>query len=167
MLFSTKDHSRPLFWEDDTWKFLADHGRKFYRSRPVSGSGGFSRRLRRGAPQLHDVATTALEKLMKESFGDGAEREPMLRNTRKPVLVPCYDLTSSAPLLFSRANALETNEFDFRLREVCQATLAEPGVLEQVRMRSVDGQTRCVAVGGALLMSNPGGAAVTHVLHNK
>jgi hypothetical protein len=34
-------------------------------------------------------------------------------------------------------------------------------------MRSVDGQTRCLAVDGGLAMSNPTAAAITHVLHNK
>lgn len=168
MLFATKDHSRPLFRADDTWRFLADHGRKFYRSQPASKSGGFLRRLLRGGSAGSTAsATAALERLVRDSFSDGAGRELTLRDTLKPVLVPCYDLTSSAPLLFSRADALERDGFDFRLWEVCRATSAEPGVLEPVQMRSVDGRTRCVAVGGGLAMSNPAAAAITHVLHNK
>ncbi|TXG75032.1 hypothetical protein ES332_1Z022100v1 [Gossypium tomentosum] len=83
------------------------------------------------------------------------------------VLIPCYDLSSTAPFLFSRADALETDSFDFPLWEVCRATSAEPGLFEPVKMRSVDGQTSCVAVDGGLAMSNPTAAAITHVLHNK
>ncbi|KAG5402225.1 hypothetical protein IGI04_016832 [Brassica rapa subsp. trilocularis] len=98
---------------------------------------------------------------------DGLRAKLTLKDTLKPVLIPCYDLTSSAPFLFSRADALETDGYDFKLWEVCRATWAEPGVFEPVEMRSVDGKTRCVAVDGGLAMSNPTAAAFTHVLHNK
>ncbi|KAJ1404636.1 Acyl transferase/acyl hydrolase/lysophospholipase [Sesbania bispinosa] len=57
---------------------------------------------------------------------------------------------------FSRADALETDSFDFRLWEVCRATSVEPGLLEPVQMRSVDGQTKCVAVDSGFVRSNPG-----------
>ncbi|KAJ8504594.1 hypothetical protein OPV22_005480 [Ensete ventricosum] len=81
---------------------------------------------------------------------------------------PCYDLRSSAPFVFSRADALESESFDFRLWEVCRATWAELGRFEPAEISSVDGATSCVAVDGGLAMSNPAAAAaITHVLHNK
>ncbi|GMP83001.1 hypothetical protein CsSME_00037087 [Camellia sinensis var. sinensis] len=103
---------------------------------------------------------------MKEVFIDSG-RSLTLKDTLKPVLIPCYDLSSLASFVFSRADALETDSFDFRLWEVCQATSAEPAVFEPVSMSSVDGQTLCLAVDGGLAMSNPTAAAITHVLHNK
>jgi patatin-like phospholipase/acyl hydrolase len=103
---------------------------------------------------------------MKEAFTEN-NRTLTLKDTLKPVLIPCYDLSSTAPFLFSRADALETDSFDFRLWEVCRATSAEPSLFEPVQMRSVDGQSRCIAVDGGLAMSNPTAAAITHVLHNK
>lgn len=170
MLFATKDQNRPIFKAEDTWRFLAEQGKRFYR--PSSGSssstgGGFFRRLiRGGSASSTGSATAGLEKAVKEAFAD-QNRSLTLKDTLKPVLIPCYDLSSTAPFLFSRADALETDSFDFRLWEVCRATSAELGVFEPVQMRSVDGQTKCVAVDGALAMSNPAGAAITHVLHNK
>ncbi|XP_057979575.1 patatin-like protein 6 [Malania oleifera] len=166
MLFATKNHSRPIFHAEDTWKFLADQGKRFYRpsSSSSGSSGGFLRRLLRGGSG--SSATVGLEKAVKEVFTDNG-RNLTLKDTLKPVLIPCYDLSSSAPFLFSRADALETDSFDFPLWEVCRATSAEPGLFEPVLMRSVDGQTRCAAVDGGLAMSNPTAAAITHVLHNK
>ncbi|KAF5453441.1 hypothetical protein F2P56_028343 [Juglans regia] len=168
MLFSSKDQRRPIFKADDTWRFLAEQGKRFYRS---SGSGsngaGFFRRLIRGGSYRSTSASAVgLEKAMKEAFSDN-NRNLTLKDTLKPVLIPCYDLSSTAPFLFSRADALETDSFDFRLWEVCRATSAEPSLFEPVQMRSIDGQTRCVAVDGGLAMSNPTAAAITHVLHNK
>lgn len=170
MLFGTKDNSRPIFNAEDTWKFLAENGKRFYRSTTGSGSksnNNFLRRiLKSGGGGGSSSATTGLEKATKEAFTSNG-RSLTLKDTLKPVLIPCYDLSSSAPFLFSRADALETDSFDFRLWEVCRATSAEPGLFEPVSMCSVDGQTRCVAIDGSLAMSNPTAAAITHVLHNK
>ncbi|EXB80085.1 Patatin group A-3 [Morus notabilis] len=164
MLFATRDQSRPISKADDTWRFLTDNGRRFYRSTP--NSGGFLRRIFRASGGSSGSATAGLEKSMKEVFVEKG-RSLTLKDTLKPVLIPCYDLSSTAPFLFSRADALETDSFDFELWEVCRATSAEPGSFEPVQMRSVDGQTRCLAVDGGLAMSNPTAAAITHVLHNK
>ncbi|XAR52374.1 hypothetical protein NMG60_11020414 [Bertholletia excelsa] len=154
MLFGTKDQSRPIFHAEDTWKFLAAQGKKFYRASSGSGSGSGGRRMiKRILP-------------MKEVFTDNG-RSLTLKDTLKPVLIPCYDLSSSASFVFSRADALETDSFDFRLWEVCRATSAEPAVFKPVSMRSVDGKTHCAAIDGGLAMSNPTAAAITHVLHNK
>ncbi|GJM95985.1 hypothetical protein PR202_ga12786 [Eleusine coracana subsp. coracana] len=68
--------------------------------------------------------------------------------------------------MFSRADAVETDTFDFRLRDVCAATCAAGSVPTVVR--SVDGVTAIAAAsGGVAGMGNPTAAAITHVLHNK
>ncbi|CAN1237933.1 Patatin-like protein 6 [Linum grandiflorum] len=151
MLFGTKDQSRPIMEAEDTWKFLADNGRRFFRP----PSNGF---LKRALGTGSGSGTVGLEKAMKETF---------TKDTLKPILIPCYDLSSTAPFLFSRADALETDSFDFRLWEVCRATSADPGMFEPVQLRSVDGRTKCLAIDGGVAMSNPTSAAITHVLHNK
>ncbi|CAN1258033.1 Patatin-like protein 7 [Linum perenne] len=149
MLFGTKDQSRPIMKAEETWKFLAENGKRFYRP----GNGGFLKRaFKTGA--------------MKETFAEKG-RQLTLKDTLKPVLIPCYDLSSTAPFLFSRADALETDSFDFRLWEVCRATSAEPAIFDPVQLRSINGRTRCLAVDGGLAMNNPTSAAITHVLHNK
>ncbi|CAE6076297.1 unnamed protein product [Arabidopsis arenosa] len=155
MLFGSRDGNRPIFKAEDTWQLLTRNAKGLY------GGGGILKRVLRTGSGCCS-GTAKLKKVMKESFS-----ELTLKDTLKPVLIPCYDLKSSAPFLFSRADALETDGYDFRLWEVCRATWAEPGVFEPVEMKSVDGQTKCVAVGGGLAMSNPTAAAITHVLHNK
>lgn len=166
MLFATADRRRPIFDADDTWRLLAEQGREFYL--PSSGTGnGFLRRFFGfGESDSVGPATAGLEKTVKEAFVVNG-RSLTLKDTLKPVLIPCYDLSSTAPFLFSRADALESDSFDFRLWEVCMATSAEPGRFEPVKIRSVDGRTGCVAVDGSLATVNPTAAAITHVLHNK
>ncbi|KAM0031801.1 putative patatin-like phospholipase domain, Acyl transferase/acyl hydrolase/lysophospholipase [Helianthus debilis subsp. tardiflorus] len=161
MLFGTGSDNRPLYKADDTWQFLAKQGMKLYRKK--SSSGLLKRIL---GSNKSETGTSGFETAMKDAFVVNGT-SLTLRNTLKPVLIPCYDLTSSAPFLFSRADALESSSFDFRLWEVCRATSATPGLFEPVSMKSVDGKTRCVAVDGGLAMSNPTAAAITHVLHNK
>ncbi|KAK4784434.1 hypothetical protein SAY86_018802 [Trapa natans] len=174
MLFATKDHRRPIFAAEDTWRLLAEKGRKFYRGSSSSSfsssssSGGLLRRVfYGGGGGSSGPSAAAMEKAMKEAFTEDGGRSLTLKDTLKPVLIPCYDLSSKAPFLFSRADALETDSYDFRLWEVCRATTAEPGRQGPLLLRSVDGQTRCVAVDGRAVMSNPAAAAITHVLHNK
>ncbi|CAN8230029.1 unnamed protein product [Cochlearia groenlandica] len=167
MLFATRDGNRPIFKAEDTWKFLVDNAEGFYRS--SGGGGGAGAAIKRviksgsgSSTSSVSAATAKLEKAMKSSFADLT-----LKDTLKPILISCYDLSSTAPFLFSRADALESDSFDFRLRDICRATWAEPGTFDPVRTCSVDGKTRCIAVGGGLAMSNPTAAAITHVFHNK
>ncbi|KAJ1294428.1 hypothetical protein BS78_01G145700 [Paspalum vaginatum] len=101
------------------------------------------------------------DRTLRRVFGDAT-----LRDTVAPLLVPCYDLATAAPFVFSRADAVESDSFDFRLRDVCAATCAAGGAVASVR--SVDGLTAIAAASGAVAaMGNPAAAAVTHVLHNK
>ncbi|XP_030548917.1 patatin-like protein 6 [Rhodamnia argentea] len=172
MLFATGDRGpprRPISEAEDTWRFLADKGSRGLEL-PSKGGGGFLRRVLRGGSGGQAASAAAMEKAMKEVFSvsEGKGRRFLtLKDTVKPVLITCYDLLTASPFLFSRADALGADSYDFRLWEVCRATLAEPGSFGPVEMRSMDGKTRCVAVDGALGMSNPTAAAMTHVLHNK
>ncbi|ERM97140.1 hypothetical protein AMTR_s00126p00094960 [Amborella trichopoda] len=94
--------------------------------------------------------------------------EPLkLSETLRPLLIPCYDLNSRAPFVFSRASARGSSSLDFELWRVCRATGAMPGMFKPVEVTSVDRKTSCVAVDGGLVMNSPAAAAVTHVLHNK
>nr|XP_043613605.1 patatin-like protein 7 [Erigeron canadensis] len=165
MLFGSKNDLVPLFEADDTWRFLVEQGTRLYCPKLGYGGGGFLKRLFRGGGG-DGGDTEKFENVMQEMFMVNG-RSLTLKDTLKPILIPCYDLSSSAPFLFSRADALETDSFDFRLWEVCRATSAEPDMFKPVQMKSVDGKTKCVAVDGGLAMSNPTSAAITHVLHNK
>ncbi|GJT56906.1 patatin-like protein 6 [Tanacetum coccineum] len=157
---SNSNSNRPLFKGEDTWKFLAEQGKYLYRKK--SNPGLFKKIL--GG---HNISKkSGFENAMKEVFTVNG-KSLTLKNTLKPVLIPCYDMSSSAPFLFSRADALETDSFDFSLSEVCRATAALPVLFEPVSMKSIDGKTKCLAVDGGLAMSNPTAAAITHVLHNK
>ncbi|KAH6760363.1 PATATIN-like protein 6 [Perilla frutescens var. hirtella] len=170
MLFAANDENRPIFHADDTWKFLAAEGKKVYTSAKTRNSrNGFLKRVfKKSGGSGGGSSTAGMEKAMKEAFKDEKTgRSLTLKDTLKPVLIPCYDLSSAAPFLFSRADALESDSYDFNLWEVCLATAAEPVVFEPICMKSVDGLTRCVGLDGGLAMSNPTAAAITHVLHNK
>lgn len=76
-------------------------------------------------------------------------------------------MKSSAPFVFSRADASESPSFNFELWKVCRATSATPSVFKPFSLSSEDGKTSCSAVDGGLVMNNPTAAAVTHVLNNK
>ncbi|MCL7039252.1 hypothetical protein MKW94_019112 [Papaver nudicaule] len=163
-----KKKNVPIFEAADTWKFLMEQGKVIFKSPPSSSKSLLLRRFKGCSSGGDEGSTTVkLEKVLKEAFRDNGGRNLTLKDTLKPVLIPCYDLSSSSPFLFSRADALENESFDFRLWEVCRATSAKPSVFDPVSLRSVDGQTKCVAVDGGLTMNNPTAAAITHVLHNK
>ncbi|XBH95193.1 hypothetical protein VPH35_085802 [Triticum aestivum] len=144
-----KDDARPLYSAEDALAFLVRSLRRGWSS----SSGSLRALLRRPA------GGAAFSKV----FG-----ELTLRDTARPVLVPCYDLATGAPFLFSRADAVETPAYDFRLRDVWAATCAGSGRSSSaVEVRSCDGSTRIVAVGGGVALGNPTAAAITHVLNNK
>jgi hypothetical protein len=149
MLVVRGPDGRPRFSAADALAFLL-------RGWSSSSPGGGLRALFRHRPP----AGAAFRKV----FGDLT-----LRDAVRPVLVPCYDLGTAGPFLFSRADAVQTPAYDFRLRDVCAATCAgsDDGSTAAVEVRSSDGSTRIAAVGGGVALGNPTAAAITHVLNNK
>uniref|UniRef100_A0A804M539 Patatin n=1 Tax=Zea mays TaxID=4577 RepID=A0A804M539_MAIZE len=151
MLVARGADGRPRFSADDALAFLLRSLRR--------GSGGLGLGL----------GLRALFKSLRRPGGGAAAAfrgvfgDLTLRDTVRPVLVPCYDLGTAAPFLFSRADAVETRAYDFRLRDVCAATCAG----DSVEARSCDGSTRIAAVGGGVALANPTAAAITHVLNNR
>lgn len=106
MLFANDGTGRPMFKAADTLKFLAEKGKKIFNP------SGFLSRLSGVAPAY---STKSLERLLKACFLRPDGKSLTLKDTLKPVLIPCYDLSSAGPFLFSRADALETENYDFNM----------------------------------------------------
>ncbi|KAL3531344.1 hypothetical protein ACH5RR_010666 [Cinchona calisaya] len=155
MLTADDGFGRPLFTAREAVKFVVVKQSELFKAKTV---GVFLRRRR--------FSGKSMDKVLKEAFRRRG-KELTLKDTCKPLLVPCFDLNSSAPFVFSRADASESPSYDFELWKVCRATAANPSVFKPVSLKSVDGKTSCLAVDGGLVMNNPAAAAVTHVLHNK
>eukprot|EP00253_Pinus_taeda_P007088 PITA_07088 len=160
MLFADDGRGRPLCRAEEVWRLLAEEGRRMFK--PTSG-GILAKFRRKGA----NFSGKSMERVLKRLLSAKDGRSLTLKDTLKPLLIPCYDLSSAAPFLFSRADALETDNFDFPLWQICRAAAAVPGFFEPVQLSSVDGQTICTAIDAGLVMSNPTAAAITHVVHNK
>ncbi|KAG2630706.1 patatin-like protein 3 [Panicum virgatum] len=154
MLFLRGEDGRARYTAADALAFVAA---SLGRSRQGGWGGEGARRSRWAALLFRRGERSPLRRV----FGDAT-----LRDTVAPLLVPCYDLATAAPFLFSRADAVESDSFDFRLRDVCAATCA--GGAAAAAVRSMDGRTAIAAAsGGVAAMGNPAAAAITHVLHNK
>ncbi|KAE8690251.1 hypothetical protein F3Y22_tig00110904pilonHSYRG00135 [Hibiscus syriacus] len=69
--------------------------------------------------------------------------------------------------LFSCADALEIDCYDFKMKDMCYMTLADPTVVGEVEVRSVDERSKILAVEGGVAKNNPTGTTITHVLNNK
>ncbi|XP_020213244.1 probable inactive patatin-like protein 9 [Cajanus cajan] len=158
MITADDGFGRPLYTAGDAVHFIAENNRELYKAK---GGGVFRRRRR--------FSARSMEKALKRVFRRKEEEGRLLtlKDTCKPLLIPCFDLKSSAPFVFSRADASESPSFNFELWKACRATSATPGLFEPFHFASVDGKTSCAAVDGGLVMNNPAAAAVTHVLHNK
>ncbi|RCV09455.1 hypothetical protein SETIT_2G030200v2 [Setaria italica] len=153
MLFARGPRGRPMYTAEDALAFLL---RRVRWGTWYPRAGVAVRLLRRGGGGGPGWS----------AFGR-ALGDLTLRDTVRPVLVPCYDLATRAPFLFSRADAAESPAHDFRLRDVCAATCAGGAAAAAVEVLSVDGGTRIRAVGGGAALGNPTAAAITHVLNNR
>lgn len=156
MLAAEDGNGRPLFTAKDAVGFLTKNHSDMFKIKSV----GIFRRRRR-------FSGKSIDKVLKEALRREDGKMLTLKDTCKPLLIPCYDLKSSAPFVFSRADAIESLSFDFELWKVCRATSSTPNLLKPFKLSSVDGKTSCFAIDGGLVMNNPTAAAVTHVLHNK
>ncbi|KAJ0246379.1 inactive patatin-like protein 9 [Hirschfeldia incana] len=158
LLVADDGSGRPMFTARDAVNFISDKNSELFEIKPT---GVFRRNRRR-------CSAGSMEKALEAAFRRREDGKVLtMKDTCKPLLVPCYDLRTSAPFVFSRAGASESPSFDFELWKVCRATSATPGLFKPVNVVSVDGKTSCLAVDGGLAMNNPSAAAVTHVLHNK
>lgn len=156
MLTAADGNGRPLYTARNAVKFFVEKQAELFK---VKNVGVFRRKKR--------FSGASMEKVLKQALRRDDGTALTLKDTCKPLLVPCFDLNSSAPFVFSRADASESPSFDFELWKVCRATTATPSVFKPFELASVDGKTSCLAVDGGLVMNNPSAAAVTHVLHNK
>ncbi|KAM7530341.1 hypothetical protein LguiB_033751 [Lonicera macranthoides] len=147
LLFTRGKDNSPMFTAEEALKFVVENRRRISKPSPP----GLLRRMLKSPAKA--------EKVFGKTFG-----ELSLKDTLKAVLIPCYDLTTGAQFVFSRADALEIDGYDFKMKDVCGATSALAGPVE---MKSVDGRTRIAAVGGGVAMNNPTAVAITHVLNNK
>lgn len=160
MITADDGFGRPLYTARDAVNFLTGNSRELYKPKRA---GVFRRRRRFSARSME----TTLKKVFHRKEEEGRVRFLTLKDTCKPLLIPCFDLKSSAPFVFSRADASESPSFNFELWKACRATSATPGLFDPFHFASVDRKTSCAAVDGGLVMNNPAAAAVTHVLHNK
>ncbi|KAI3794691.1 hypothetical protein L1987_37324 [Smallanthus sonchifolius] len=144
MLFTRGKDGEPLFTADDALRFVVENGHKLSRF----SKQGFFRRV-----------FGSSGKVFRQTFGDLS-----LKDTVKAVLIPCYDLTTGTPFVFSRADAVEMEGYDFKMSDVCVATTSVNRAVETV---SVDRRTKISAVTGELAMNNPTAMAITHILNNK
>ncbi|XP_057963705.1 probable inactive patatin-like protein 9 [Malania oleifera] len=156
MVTADDGNGRPIFTAREAVRFVAQKNAEMFKSK----SAGFLRHR----PKF---SGKNMEKVLKEALRRDDGKVLTLKDTCKPLLVPCFDLNSSAPFVFSRADASESPSFDFELWKVCRATSATPSLFKPFPLTSVDGKTSCLAVDGGLVMNNPTAAAVTHVLHNR
>ncbi|KAK4352142.1 hypothetical protein RND71_027660 [Anisodus tanguticus] len=156
MLVADGGDGRPLFTAKDAVKFVTVNQSNLFKGKNV---GVLTRKMR--------FSGKSMDKVLKEAFRREDGKVSTLKDTCKPILVPCFDLNSSAPFVFSRADATESPSFDFELWKVCRATSANPSMFKSFQLNSVDGETSCLAIDGGVVMNNPAAAAVTHVLHNK
>ncbi|KAF5184084.1 Patatin-like protein [Thalictrum thalictroides] len=151
LLFTKGNDGRPIYKAKEALNFLVKNRRKLF---PSSSSNGIIRKL------FH--SSSKGEKIFRQVFG-----ESTLKDTLKPVLIPCYDLSTRAPFLFSRADAFESDGYDFKISDICAATSADPTMVGAFEMKSVDKRTKIIAIDGGVAMNNPTAAAITHVLNNK
>lgn len=165
MLFTGDENSRPLFRAEEAWKLMAERGREVFKK--VAKSSMWSKLRMRSTKSSSRFSPKPLEQVLKEYLVREDGNALTLRDTIKPVLIPCYDLASAAPFLFSRADAFESQTWNFNLWEICRATTATPPFFPPACIQSVDGATSCTAIDGRVVMHNPTAAAITHVLHNK
>ncbi|KAJ0829760.1 putative patatin-like phospholipase domain, Acyl transferase/acyl hydrolase/lysophospholipase [Helianthus annuus] len=156
MINADDGNGRPLFTAREAVKFVTDRRNELFKEVSV----GFFRRKRM-------FSGKSMEKVLKQVLTREDGKVLTLRDTCKPLLVPCFDLKSSAPFVFSRADACESASFDFELWSVIRATSGDPSMLKPFTLCSVDAKTSCLAVDGGLVMNNPTAIAVTHALHNK
>ncbi|KAL6179450.1 hypothetical protein ACLB2K_050965 [Fragaria x ananassa] len=144
MLFAYDGSGRPLFTARDVVNLVAEKSSELFNAIVV-------RVFRHG----QRYSGGSMDKALTELLTRDDRKVLTLKETCKPLLVPCYDLKGSAPFVFSSVDAsLLSFDFELELPQVCRATSATPGLFKPFDLRSVDGKTWCSAVDGGLVLGH-------------
>eukprot|EP00253_Pinus_taeda_P001375 PITA_01375 len=165
-LFAKGENGRALYTPQETMDFIIEKGKHMFHLPSSCGLlGKLILRLKAAAASI--CSSNSLAKILQGLFRSSDGRPLTLRDTLKPVLIPCYDLCSASPFLFAEASAKHSQNYNFDMWEVCHATMCSPGFEKPITMKSLNGQTTIVGIEGGLVMNNPTAAAITHVLNHK
>ncbi|KAJ7977398.1 Patatin [Quillaja saponaria] len=138
MITADDGSGKPLFTAREAVDVIAKRNSEMYKVKVA----GFFRRRRR-------YSGLSMDKVLKDVFQRNEDGKVLtLKDTYKPLLIPCFDLKSSAPFVFSRADASESASYNFDLWKVCRATSATPSNFKPFSLSSVDGKTSCTAIDG-------------------
>ncbi|XP_024540350.1 probable inactive patatin-like protein 9 [Selaginella moellendorffii] len=160
MLATPDEAGEPLFTAQECCRFYAVNGRHIFQRRWYDPFHFSVRQMYR--PKY---SPRRLEKLLKDYLvRDG--RELTLRDTLKPVLVTAFDISQATPFFFVRQAAMKDESKNFRLWEVCRATVAAPTYFRPAHVTSVDGKVSATLIDGAVVQNNPALVAVTHAWSN-
>ncbi|KAL0435739.1 UNVERIFIED_CONTAM: putative inactive patatin-like protein 9 [Sesamum radiatum] len=151
MLVADDGSGRPLFSAKEAAKFVGKNQAELYK---VKNVGVFRRRMR--------FSGRSMDIVLKEAFRRDDGKVLTLKDTCKPLLVPCFDLHTAR----SRAD-FGVPELRLRAMESDPRYVGDTVDVQAYKLSSTDGKISCLAVDGGLVMNNPTAAAVTHVLHNK
>jgi uncharacterized protein len=109
-----------------------------------------------GGLSLTSKESQKLDKLLHETFG-----ERKLSQTKKPVLIPTYDVEKRKIIVFKSRSALQNKLKDATLVDVCRATSAIPPVFPTYEMQYNGRKLRCEDAGYHL--KNPSLSALAEV----
>ncbi|MBA0796802.1 hypothetical protein Gohar_007538, partial [Gossypium harknessii] len=138
MISADDGTGHPLFSAREAVEFITQNNSELFKVNKLAGV------LRR----REKFSGKSMDKALKEMFKREDGTVLTLKDTCKPLLVPCFDLKSSAPFVFSRADASDTPSFNFELCKVCRATSATPSLFKPFPLTSIDGKTSCCTVDG-------------------
>ncbi|KAK9083925.1 hypothetical protein Scep_030396 [Stephania cephalantha] len=109
LLTADDGSGRPLFTAGDAVRFVADNHSDLFKTTRLSSPFGLLKRR-------FQFSSRSMERTLKDVMRRRLDGKFLtLKDTCKPILVPCYDLNTSAPFVYSRADALESPSFDFEL----------------------------------------------------
>lgn len=100
-----------------------------------------------------------LDNLLEHYFND-----MMLSNTLTPIIVSSYDIKNNEVVMFKTRNAIWSDMYNCKLKDVCRATSAAPTYYPSYSM-IFNGKDR-ILVDGGVYINNPVMAAVSDALRN-
>jgi patatin-like phospholipase/acyl hydrolase len=133
MLFPAQKNGKPLFRGEQSWRLTAEKGKQIFK---------IPKRQQAWA-KLRGIVTPCystkyLLGLLKQYLV--RDNVPLtLRDTVKPMLIPCYNLETVSSFLFLRTCALIDEKWNFTSWEICHATSAVPSFFKPAKLRSTNG----------------------------
>ncbi|HQY20592.1 MAG TPA: CBASS cGAMP-activated phospholipase [Ignavibacteria bacterium] len=143
-LTKPKENGKPRYKALDILKLYEDEGKKIFKKSPWKST------MSMGNLVDEKFSIAGIEEVLEVYLG-----ETKLSESLTNLIIPSYELEQRIPFFFKSRKAKESEDYDFKMRDVARATSAAPTYFESLKLRASPPVDYFALIDGGVFANNP------------